>query len=182
MAEPFLGQIISVGFNFAPLGWALCNGAPLSIAEYPALFQLLGTVYGGDGISTFNVPNLNGRVPLGQGQGQGLSPYVQGQQMGVEQVTLISGNTPSHSHTVSFSQVGATLDSAKPVGGKNVAMAANSLGVLKGFYLAGSAGTVALKGDAITLAGGSGIPHENRQQYLVLNYIIATAGIFPSQT
>src|SRR4051812_42298389 len=118
MAEPYLGQIISVGFNFAPLGWHLCDGTALPIAQNDSLFQLLGTTYGGDGISTFNLPNLNGRVPLHFGQGTGLpTNYVQGQIVGTESVTLTGANTPPHSHTISFSKNAATGITPKPTGG-----------------------------------------------------------------
>src|SRR5690349_23013098 len=115
MAEPYLGQIISVGFSFAPEGWFLCDGTLLQISQYEALYQLLGTTYGGNGITTFALPNLNGRVPLGAGQGRGLSNYVQGAVMGSEQITLTGANTPPHSHAISFSANAATLASPKPV-------------------------------------------------------------------
>src|SRR5215467_4310785 len=88
MAQPFVGQILAVGFNFAPVGWLLCNGQTLSIAQYQVLFQLIGTTYGGDGVNTFALPNLSGRVPVNQGQGPGLSPYALGQIAGSESVTL----------------------------------------------------------------------------------------------
>lgn len=180
MANPFVGQIISVGFNFAPVGWLPCDGSIVPISTYDVLFNLLGTTYGGNGTSTFGLPNLNGQVPLGQGQGQGLSPYILGQQVGTEQVTLLGSNTPQHSHTVSFSQIGATLPSPLPVSGGNVAMGADTAAVLPGFYLANAAGTIALRGDTITSTIG-GVPHENRQQFQVLKYVIAYAGIYPSQ-
>ncbi len=180
MAEPYLGQIISVGFNFAPVGWYPCDGRLLDINSYEALFAILGTTYGGNGQTTFGLPNLNGRIPLGQGQGQGLSPAIQGQQFGVENVTLTQSSAPAHTHTISFSNDSATTDSPLPISGTNVAMATDVNTALPGFYVVNKAATVALKSDAITAAGGSQ-PHENRQQFLVLNYIIAYAGIFPSQ-
>ena len=180
MAEPYVGQIISVGFNFAPVGWFPCDGRALPISQYDVLYTLLGTTYGGDGVTTFALPNLNGRVPLGQGQGQGLSPYVQGQLVGTEQVSLVSANTPPHTHTISFSANNAALDSPKPVSGTAVAIGSNSTKSLPGFYVAEKPGTVALKGDTVTGAG-NGMPHENRQQFVVLNYIIAYAGVYPSQ-
>lgn len=180
MATPFLGQIISVGFGFAPVGWYPCDGRLLDVSEYNALYALLGTTYGGNGQTTFALPNLNGRVPLGQGQGQGLSNYLQGQQVGTEEVSLTSGNTPSHTHTISFSPLDAVLDSPKPVSGSPVAVGANTNDALKGFYATGKTATIPLIPGMVT-STGSGLPHENRQQYLVLHYIIAYAGIYPSQ-
>lgn len=181
MAEPFLGQIISVGFSFAPVGWYPCDGRLLDVSQHDALFALLGTTYGGNGQTTFALPNLNGRVPLGQGQGQGLQNYIQGTVLGTEQVTLTTASMPAHTHTVSFSNLSATLESPKPVSGSNVAMGTNvNTNLPGGFYVSGRPGAVALKPDTITAAGSS-LPHENRQQFLALNYIIAYAGIFPSQ-
>jgi microcystin-dependent protein len=180
MANPFLGQVISVGFPWAPINWYPCDGRPLSIPEHTALFQLLGTTYGGDGVNTFNLPNLNGRLPLGQGQGQGLSNYVPGQTVGTESVALTIANGPQHTHTISFSQIGATTQSPKPISSKNVAMGTNVNTAIPGFYVAAKDGTVALKGDTIAPVG-SGIPHENRQPFVALNYIICYAGIYPTQ-
>jgi|HubBroStandDraft_6_1064221.scaffolds.fasta_scaffold31604_2 microcystin-dependent protein len=178
MATPFVGQIISVGFNFAPMGWLLCDGRPLSIPEYQLLYTIIGTTYGGDGVSTFALPNLNGRVPLGTGQGQSLSNYVQGQMAGTESVTLVTGNTPPHTHTISFSANAATGVSPKAASGA-LAVGTDMNTKLKGFYT-DKAGTVALRPGTITSFVG-GQPHENRQQYLVLNYIIAWSGVFPSR-
>ena len=186
MAEPFVGQIISVGFSFAPEGWFLCDGKSWPIAGYEPLYALIGTTYGGDGVQTFNVPNLNGRVPLGAGQGQGLSNYVPGQVQGSENVTLVGGNTPAHTHTLFFSAKAATADSPKPKppSVKPLAVGANSQPILKdGIYTTLASGVkagIALKKGSVTAVQG-GQPHENRQPFLVLNYIIAWAGIYPSQ-
>ena len=103
MAQPFVGQVIAVGFNFAPVGWFLCNGQLLPISQYDVLFNLLGTTYGGDGISTFGLPNMNGRAPLCMGTGSGLSTYVLGQAAGTESVTLLSNQVGLHSHTLATS-------------------------------------------------------------------------------
>ena len=176
MATPFVGQIISVGFDFAPLGWFPCDGRPLSISEYQLLYTIIGTTYGGDGVSTFALPNLNGRVPLGTGQGPTLSPYVQGQVAGTESVTLLGNNTPPHTHTINFSASAATGISPKAASG--TLAVGTDITKLKGFYT-DKAGTVALRPGTITPFVG-GQPHENRQQYLVLNYIIAWSGVFPS--
>ena len=99
--EPFLGQLMLVPYNFAPRGWAFCEGQLLPISQYSALFSLLGTTYGGDGRTTFGLPDLRGRVPIGAGQGPGLSNYVLGAKSGVEQVTLTGSQIPSHSHAAS---------------------------------------------------------------------------------
>jgi microcystin-dependent protein len=176
MSEPFVGQIISVSFNFPPIGWFLCDGSPKSIAEYTTLFALIGTTYGGDGQTTFAVPDLRGRVPLGAGQGLGLSSYVQGQQLGVEQVTLTSGNTPAHNHTVTFSVSSAT--DAKPAAGYTAGALAQDN--LNGFYAVGPANT-ALRNGTLSANTNGGLPHENRQSFLTLNYIIAWSGVYPSQ-
>ena len=98
--DPFLGEIRMTGFNFAPVGWALCNGQTLAISQYSALFALLGTTYGGDGTSTFNLPNLQGRVPIHWDNGVGVSPYVMGESGGAENVTLLSNQMPIHNHLV----------------------------------------------------------------------------------
>ena len=178
MATPFVGQIISVGFDFAPLGWFPCDGRTLSIGEYQTLYTILGTTYGGDGQSTFGLPNLNGRVPLGTGQGQNLSNYVQGQMAGTESVTLVTSNTPPHTHTINFSATAATGVSPKAASGP-LAVGTDANAKLKGFYT-NKAGTVALRpGTIAPFVGGQ--PHENRQQFVVLNYIIAWAGVFPSR-
>ena len=100
MSEPYLGQVIAVGFNFAPVGWALCQGQVLPISEYSALYQLLGTTYGGNGQTNFALPDLRGRAALGMGQGSGLQPYIQGQLGGVESVTLTAGQFASHTHAL----------------------------------------------------------------------------------
>jgi microcystin-dependent protein len=181
MAEPFVGQIISVGFTFSPINWLQCDGSLVPISTYEVLYNLLGTTYGGNGTTTFGLPNLNGRVPLGMGQGLGLSNYVQGQTVGTEEVTLTTTSMPAHTHTVSFSNLNGAAESPKPIGGKNMAMGTNTTpGLPGGFYVKAKPGTVALKPDTIAPAGSS-FPHENRQQFVALNYIIAYAGIYPSQ-
>jgi len=180
MADPYLGQIISVGFNFAPDGWLPCDGRVLPIGGFDALFALIGTTYGGDGVNNFALPNLNGRVPLGVGQGQGLSSYLQGQAMGTESVTLLTSNTPPHTHTVNFSIKDATAVNPKPPSGA-LAMGKKVTDKLVGFYAKETADTP-LRPESITFNHPGSTPHENRQQFVVLNYIIATAGIFPPRS
>jgi microcystin-dependent protein len=165
MSEPFIGQIILVGFNFAPRGWAFCQGQLLSIAQNTALFSLLGTTYGGNGQTTFALPDLRGRVPIGFGQGPGLQNYVLGQTGGQETHTLISNEMPSHNHGLGANSNDA-VDS-NPV---------NNFPAAQGAY----ANTANGQMSPTQLTGGSQ-PHNNLQPYLVLNYCIALVGIFPSR-
>lgn len=173
MSNFFLGTIRLVGFNFAPVGWALCQGQPLPIAENAALFALLGTYFGGDGTTTFNLPDLRGRVALEQGQGPGLASYVQGQAGGVEGVTLIAGQAPAHSH-----QLMAAGNVTAPDPGPALALGTPAAAVR---MYGGSGPAKALAPASIALFGSS-VAHENRQPYLALNYIIALTGIFPSRS
>jgi microcystin-dependent protein len=169
--EPFLGEIDLVAFNFAPLGWAICDGSILSISQNTALFSLLGTTFGGDGVSTFALPDLRGRRAIGMGQGPGLQNYILGQNGGEETVTLTVGQLPAHSHT--FLASSAPGNSLKPAG--NYWASASQVNL----YSTGFS-HVAMAPQAIGLTGG-GQPHDNRPPYLVMNYIIATSGIYPSQ-
>ncbi|SEG19378.1 Microcystin-dependent protein [Halpernia humi] len=170
--EPFLGQIAFVAFNFAPRGWAECNGAILPISQYSALFALLGTQYGGDGRTTFALPDMRGRVILSNGQGPGLSAYSQGQIGGQESVTLTVNQMPSHSHTVNA--VLADGNSSVATG----SLPANTK-TLDPEY-SNSAGDTTMNANMVAPAGGNQA-HENRPPYLVLKCIIATQGIFPSR-
>ncbi len=167
--DPILGEIRCFGFNFAPEGWASCNGQLLPIQNNTALFSLLGTTYGGDGRTTFALPDLRGRVPLGMGQGPGLANYTQGQAAGTEQVTLAAAQLPVHNHTVGAS---STATSKNPGGALPAATPAGS-----------SYGTTADLSMSPTMVGGggNGAPHDNLQPYLTLNWCIATEGIYPSR-
>jgi microcystin-dependent protein len=177
MSDQFLGQISIFGFNFPPSGFAQCNGQILSIQQNQALFALLGTTYGGNGTSNFQLPNLQGQVPVHFGQGAGLSPYVLGQSGGQETHTLTVNEMPPHQHTPNYA---ANADQASPVGNLwapdpngniTFANAPNEL-------LASDPANPA--NNAIGLAGG-GQPHENRAPFLVLNFCIALLGIFPTR-
>lgn len=168
--EPFLGQILLVPYNFAPRGWAFCNGALLSIAQNSALFSLLGTTYGGDGVTTFALPDLRGRVPISSGQGPGLQPYTLGEQTGSETVTLITTQIPAHTHSV---QAGIGSSAVTPEG--------NFLGSDSVTSIYDVTAATTMNPAMIGVAGGSQ-PHENRQPLLVMNYIIALEGIFPSRS
>jgi microcystin-dependent protein len=170
VSEPFLGEIRTFGFTFAPQGWAMCNGQLLSISQNTALFSLLGTTYGGNGTITFALPDLRGRVGNHQGQGPGLMNYVQGEESGVESVTLTQQQMPQHNHGV---QANASPATATRAGGAVLARTSADI------YAAAPDGT-AMNAAMIGQAGGSQ-PHSNLQPYLTLNFCIALQGIFPSR-
>jgi microcystin-dependent protein len=172
MSQAFLGTIRLVAFNFAPVGWALCQGQSLPIAENPALFSLLGTFFGGDGQQSFTLPDLRGRVAVGQGQGPGLSVYNQGQVGGAESVSLAVTQAPAHSHTI-MAAANVTAHNPEPT------HALGTPGTAVRLY--GTNEPTALAPSSIGTFG-SGAAHENRQPFLALNYIIALTGIFPSQS
>jgi microcystin-dependent protein len=160
--------------NFAPAGWALCNGQTLSISQNTALFSLLGTTYGGNGTTTFNLPNMQSRVPIHAGQGTGLSPYVLGQQAGAENVTLLTTQIPAHTHTVNCNTAGG--NQASPSGNLP---AVESTGTSLDY--SNAAANATMNATMIPPSGGSNQPHSNIQPYLVVNFIIALQGIFPSR-
>jgi microcystin-dependent protein len=175
MYDCFLGQIQAVGFGYAPRGWALCQGQLMPIRQYQALFALLGTTYGGDGVTTFGLPDLRARVPIGTGTGPGLPSYTQGQKGGVEQVSLTVGQIPTHLHSVQGTlQAGGGGEFNAPNGGYLAA------GTLKE-YSAGPANTT-MQANSVTatlnISGNQ--PHENRPPFIAMNYAIALQGIFPS--
>jgi microcystin-dependent protein len=172
MSDQFLGEIRMTGFNFAPYGWALCNGQLLPISQNTALFSLIGTYYGGNGIDNFALPNLQSRVPIHQGQGVGLSPYVLGQNGGFENVTLTTQQMPQHNHMVNTNNgLGSTTRPA------NALLAATSSD--KPYTTSASDGST-LNPSAISYAGNSQ-PHNNLQPYLCINFCIALQGIYPSR-
>ncbi len=168
MSEPFIGQIQQFGFNFAPRGWAFCQGQLLSIAQNTALFSLLGTMYGGDGQVTFGLPDMRGRISLHFGQSPGTSNYTQGEVSGTESVTLLSTQLPGHNHMVNAS-----------TGQKLVAAPSNNN--LGGFAMYTNAGLDSVMDPAMLKPSGGNQPHENRQPFLVINWCIALEGIFPSR-
>ncbi len=179
--EPFIGQIIMVGFNYAPRGWAMCDGRLLPISQNQALFSLLGTTYGGDGRTTFALPDLRGRCAVGMGQGPGLSNYSQGQSAGQEHVTLTLTQMPMHNHLMLANP--NTGNANTPA--NNVPAAAQLQMDRSGpvypinAYASTPSGTT-MNGQTISPAGGSQ-PHNNMQPYLAMNYIIALEGYFPSR-
>ena len=169
--DPFLGQLMLVPYNFAPRGWAFCQGQILPIAQNTALFSLLGTTYGGNGQTTFALPDLRGRVPMGAGQGPGLSDYVIGQQGGAESHTLTVNEMPAHSHSVNAD---TSVGSSDKPGGKLPAR--NGAGVPQ--Y--GTSVNTQMAATMLGNAGGSQ-PHSIMQPYLVMNWVIALQGIFPQR-
>lgn len=170
--DPFVAEIRIFPFNFAPKGWAMCSGQILPISQNTALFSLLGTQYGGNGTSTFALPNLQGNVPIGMGNGPGLTPYVIGQTGGQPTVTLLQTEIPSHAHGFNASTTGGQTT---PSG--------NSWGpVGKGrspVYHAAGGGVQMLAGNLLPSGGSQ--PHNNSQPYLTLNLCIALQGIFPAR-
>lgn len=171
MAQPYVGEIRLFGGNFAPAGWMFCNGQLLPISENEVLFQLIGTTYGGDGQSTFGLPDLRGRVPIHQGSGPGLSTYTLAQTGGVEQVTLTVNQIPQHSHTPAASNTGGSDSPAGNFWGNTATGKPYSAAPPTGQMNAG----------AISATGGNQ-PHDNMIPFLCVSYIISLFGIFPSPT
>jgi microcystin-dependent protein len=169
MSQPFVGEIRSVGFNFAPEGWLLCDGSVLSISQNEVLFDLIGTTYGGDGQNTFAIPDLRGRIPLHQGTGGG-SSYVIGQEGGSESVTLTEAQMPAHRHAINA--VSTTGNSKTPSGAYFAASVEEQFA---------SSTNASLNSTIVQAAAGGSQPHENRVPILCINYIISLYGIFPSQ-
>jgi len=171
MASPFVAEIRIFGFNFAPRGWAMCNGQLLPISQNTALFSLLGTMYGGDGKSTFALPNLQGSAPIQAGMGPGLSDRVQGEVGGEQYVTLIQSEMPQHNHMAGCYS-GAGSNSAPD----NGMWAGTGRGRPSPYST--NAPTVPMNGLALGSSGGSQ-PHNNMPPYLTLNFCIALSGVFP---
>jgi microcystin-dependent protein len=170
MSTPFLGEIQIFAFSYPPKGWALCNGQSLPISQNSALYALLGTTYGGNGTTIFNLPNLQERCAIHQGQGPGLSPYALGQQVGADPVALTPQQIASHTHPVGV--VSATGNGIIP-SGNYFGGAPSSLGDIYG-------GTADSGGSALALPmDGTGAGHPNRQPYLTVSFCIALQGLFP---
>lgn len=182
MSEPFIGEIRAFGFNFAPRGWALCDGQLLSIASNTALFSLLGTIYGGDGRTTFALPDLRGRAMLHFGQGPGLSPAIIGERAGAETTSLSINNMPAHNHVIT-----ATAKCRASAGNANTAAGnlwSNDAGVSSATYSNQPAnGTMNASAiEAQSQNTGANQPFNNMQPYLVCNYCIALQGLYPSRS
>lgn len=159
MSEPFIGQIVMFGGNFAPRGWALCDGQLLPISSNSALFSILGTTYGGDGVSTFGLPDLRGRSPMHPGSGPGLTPRQLGQKGGAERVTLTTNQLPAHSHDMELTSGNGTTN--------------NPVGV----------GTNSTWAQSVASSDtGGGQAHDNMAPFLCTNFIIALQGTYPSRS
>jgi microcystin-dependent protein len=172
MSEPFIGEIRLVGFNFAPQGWSFCNGALIAIDQNTALFALIGTTYGGNGVTTFQLPNLQSRVPIHQGTGRTGTQNILGQVGGTETVTLTVGELPFHGHVAAG---GAGGNAVSP---QNAFWSTDPFGNTAAYTTVAPDSTMAA--DAILNTGGNQ-PHSNLQPFLAINYIISLFGVFPSQ-
>jgi microcystin-dependent protein len=174
MSSPFVAEIRVVGFNFPPTGWAFCDGQLIPISQNTALFSLLGTFYGGDGKSTFALPDLQDSAPIHQGQGQGLSEYVLGQKSGSESVTLLTSELPFHTH-----QANASIDDAQfqaPAPDRELATSNPGFA----YQSDDSTNLTSMNPQTLSMAGSS-LPHNNMMPSLVLNFVIAMQGVFPAR-
>jgi len=175
MSQPYVGEVRLFPYNFAPNGWFDCDGRLLPISQYEVLYTLLGTTYGGDGVNTFGLPNLCGRVPIHQGTGLGMGTYVLGQLAGTESVTVLASQMPAHTHV--YNAVNSTASSATP-------LATTQLGAVSGDVLYTSSTTSIPSVTMETIAvgyQGNNQPHDNTMPSLVARFCIAWAGVFPSQ-
>jgi microcystin-dependent protein len=190
---PFLSMILIWPPNFAPIGWALCAGQVMSISQNTALFSLLGTTYGGDGVTTFALPDLRSRVPVGAGQGVGLSPYILGQVGGTENVTLTTNTLAAHTHQATPAGLSASVPAVTTTGTTNqaspsVALAApvdaarNPLNIYSSGTPSQSLTPGTVTGSISVGSAGGGQPHANIQPYQALNYSIALQGVYPSRS
>lgn len=173
--DAYLAEIRMFAGNFAPRGWAFCNGQLLPISQFAAVFSLVGTFYGGNGTSTFALPNLQGNIPVGQGQGPGLSLYVLGETAGVTAVTVTQSTMPSHTHTAH-----ASVLAGNQPGPNGNSIAKLPAGDLDFVPTSVTSPAPAQYGGTLSFAGGNQ-PHNNMQPYLAVSYIICLQGIFPSR-
>lgn len=183
MVDAVMGEIRPFAGNYAPEGWALCNGQKLSISEYNALFSLLGITYGGDGVSTFALPDLRGRAPVGQGQGPGLTNRVLGQQGGASTAQLVTANLPPHNHA--FSVSGNEGSTNTPAADVVLATPQAQAGGTIYAYVSPTASPAPTQqtfdAATVTTAPGGAQPHNNLMPSLAINYIIATLGLYPTR-
>ncbi len=177
MSSPFLGEIRAFGFSFAPRGWFFCDGQLLQISQYSALFSILGTYYGGNGSTTFALPNLQGRSPMHWGTGPGLTARTLGEVLGESSVTLIAGQMPAHAHSIVGATAATGTSEATNTPASNTYLGPSNPGAL---YLNPISAPQPFSPKAMGFQGQS-LPHDNMQPYQVLNYCIAWEGIFPSR-
>jgi microcystin-dependent protein len=173
MSEPFLGEIRAFPYNFAPRNWASCDGQLLPISQNSGLFSLLGTTYGGNGVSNFALPDLRGRLPMHVGQGSGLTPRQLGESSGTESVTLLSSQIPNHTHALNASTGPGSLQSPA-----NAYLATDATASVVNYS---SGANTQMAGDAIGASGGSQ-PHDNMPPYLTFTFCIALQGVFPPRS
>lgn len=182
MSNPFIGEVVMFGGNFAPRGWAFCDGRLLAISQNTALFSILGTTYGGDGRTTFGLPDLRGRTPIGARQGPGLTNRLLGSRGGSEAVVLTANQMPAHNHSAT-----STANAVTPAGNSNDATGnfwADDAGVSSGTYHSGPANTTMSSAAVQTTVAnneGGGQSHPNMQPYQGVSFIIAIQGVFPSR-
>jgi microcystin-dependent protein len=169
--DQYLGQILLTGFNFAPVGWHFCDGSLLAISQNDALYNLIGTTYGGDGVQTFALPDLRGRTAIAQGSGPGLATYIMGQRAGTEFVTITAQTYPTHHHNLN-----GTADTGNALTPTTAVVA-----VGKSIYKTETP-TLTMNAAMCGPAAGLSNPHENRQPYQVCNWIIAVEGVYPPQS
>jgi microcystin-dependent protein len=190
MSQPFIGTIAIFAFNFAPRDWALCNGQIMPIAQNQALFALIGTTYGGNGTTTFGLPNLQGRVPMSMGTGTGLTTRVIGEFSGAENVQLQITQLPPHTHAITLNNLAATANAKNAAGNSQTPLgnvpAIEAAGVTATYSNAApdatmGAGAISVTGTATAALTGNGFPVSILPPFLVLNYCIALVGLFPSR-
>ncbi|MDX6557481.1 MAG: hypothetical protein QOF72_530 [Blastocatellia bacterium] len=174
MSDPFVAEIRMFAGSFAPTGWALCNGQLLPISQNTALFSLLGTQYGGDGKSTFALPDLEGSAPIGNGQGSGLSDYFQGQSSGTDTVTLLTSEIPAHNHIMQGGFTQADLNGPTALSVYTRSTPGNA------YMTVSNQNLVTMNPQMLTVAGGS-LPHNNMMPFLTVTFIIAMQGVFPQR-
>lgn len=181
MSSPFVGEVRPWALNFAPVGWAMCQGQTLPISQYTALFSLIGTYYGGNGTSNFALPDLRSRVPMKYGTDTSGNDYVIGQQAGEESVTISIVQLPIHNHA--FLGTASAADVKRPVPGSAYAQSTTAQSVSPGdnFYAAGNSNVVSINPNTVQAYPGGGQAHLNLQPYLAINWCIAMVGIYPSR-
>ncbi|WP_158928466.1 phage tail protein [Acidisphaera sp. S103] len=185
MSQPYLGQIEAFPYNFAPKGWAFCAGQLLSIQQNTALFSLLGTTYGGNGVQTFGLPDLRGRIAMGQGSGTGLTPRVIGELFGEQNHTVLYNEMPMHTHPLNTAANSATANnvntpSSSVVLGNATGKDGSNTFTISPYAATPPAPTVVMAPNAITMSTGNQ-PHPNTMPYLVMQFCIALQGVFPSR-